>query len=104
MKAKTNTLITGEFKLEKLSNLIILNHETIGLFQKKVLTRWINTLNIWNSFIHVENMVEELKTGVLICNILKFHQPSLDFTGINLKAKAKKQCLNNIEMALSILY
>lgn len=48
--------------------------------------------------------MDELKSGILLCNILKFHQPNLDFTGVSEKARAKKQCLNNIERALSILY
>jgi len=52
--------------------------------------RWINTLDIWDAELTTENIIEELKTGILICNILKFHQPKLDFQGLNLKARAKK--------------
>eukprot|EP00347_Sterkiella_histriomuscorum_P008154 403346176 len=86
-------ITTGEFKPEKIS-----------LFQKALLVRWINTLDIWDPFLNLENIIEQLQSGVLLCLILKFHQPNLDLTGMNQKARARKQCLNNIEKALSILY
>jgi hypothetical protein len=46
---------------------------------------------------------EEIRTGVLLCNILKFHCPGLDFTGVNLTVRAKKPCLNNLERAISAM-
>ena len=49
-------------------------------------------------------MLEEVRSGVLLCKVLEFHQPTLDFTGLNTKARARKPCLNNIELALSALY
>ena len=49
-------------------------------------------------------MLEEFKTGVLLCNILKFHMPNLDFSGVNPNVRAKKQCMNNIEKALQAMY
>jgi len=64
----------------------------------------VNTLDVWEQYLTPENILEELKSGVLLCNILKFHQPALDFTGLNPKARARKPCLNNIELALSALY
>ena len=45
-----------------------------------------------------------MKTGVLLCNILKFHIPNLDFSGVNPNVRAKKLCMNNIEKALSAMY
>jgi hypothetical protein len=51
-----------------------------------------------------ENLVDELKTGVLLCNILKFHQPNLDFAGLNTTVRTKKPCINNLEKAISIMY
>lgn len=79
-------------------------HLFIGALQKNLIVRWINTLDVCENYLTLENIIEELKSGILLCNILKFHQPNLDFTGVNSKARAKKQCLNNIEKALSILY
>ncbi|CDW90019.1 UNKNOWN [Stylonychia lemnae] len=75
----------------------------LGQLQKALLVRWINTLDIWE-ILDQDNIIEELKSGVLLCLILKFHQPNLDFTGLSMKARVRKQCVNNIEKALSILY
>ena len=88
---------------KKWVNLIFI-YLSLGALQKNLLIRWINTLDVCENYLTLENTIEELKSGILLCNILKFHQPNLDFTGVNPKARAKKQCLNNIERALSILY
>jgi hypothetical protein len=88
----------------KLSTYFIIFNQFIAILQRNLLVRWINTLDVCENYLTLENIVDELKSGILLCNILKFHQPSLDFTGVNPKARAKKQCLNNIERALSILY
>ena len=77
---------------------------SISALQKNLLVRWINTLDVCENYLQVDTIIEELKSGLLLCNILKFHMPDLDLTGVNEKARAKKQCLNNIERALSILY
>jgi hypothetical protein len=61
-----------------------------GALQKNLLVRWINTLDVCENYLTLENIIEELKSGILLCNILKFHQPNLDFTGVNSKARAKK--------------
>ena len=84
---------SSDFKSDKMNTL-----------QKNLLVRWINTLDVCENYLTLENIIDELKSGIFLCNILKFHQPNLDFTGVNPKARAKKQCLNNIERALSILY
>ena len=53
----------------------------------------------------MSNIMEEIKSGVLICELLNFHVPKLDLlTGLNYKAISKKPCLNNIEKALQVLY
>ena len=78
--------------------------EKLTLFQKILLVRWINSNDIWHSELRVETLLEELKTGVLLCNILKFHMPNLDFSGVNPNVRAKKQCMNNIEKALQAMY
>ena len=63
--------------------------------------RWLNTLDIWNTQLTVANLLEELRTGVLLCAILHFHNPKLDIIkGLNKAARSKKPCLNNIEKAL----
>jgi len=80
------------------------NNEKLTFFQKVLLVRWTNSLDIWNAALTLDNIVEELKTGVLLCNILKFHQPNLDFTGLSMSVRAKKPCLNNIEKAISVMY
>lgn len=59
---------------------------------------------MWDQYLTPDNMLEEIKSGVLLCKVLEFHQPTLDFTGLNAKARARKPCLNNIELALSALY
>jgi hypothetical protein len=68
-----------------------------------LLVRWINSLDIWTTAITVENLHIEIRTGVLLCNILKFHQPGLDFSGLNLAVRAKKPCINNLEKAVSVM-
>lgn len=35
--------------------------------------RWINTLDVCETYLSPDNILEELKTGILLCNILKFH-------------------------------
>jgi len=74
------------------------------MFQKVLLVRWVNTLDIWDGYLSTENIIEETKSGMILCKILKFHYSNLDFTGISQKAIAKNQCINNIERALSILF
>ena len=78
--------------------------DKITTFQKILLVRWINSNDIWHSEIRVDSLLDELKTGVLLCNILKFHMPNLDFSGVNPNVRAKKLCMNNIEKALSAMY
>lgn len=65
--------------------------------------RWINSLDNWTSAINIQILPEEIRTGVLLCNILKFHQPSIDFSGINMTVRSKKPCINNIEKAISVM-
>ena len=50
-----------------------ITNEKISIFNKQLLARWINSIDIWDTAITIENLLEELKTGVLLCNILKFH-------------------------------
>ena len=78
--------------------------EKLSMFQKILIVRWINSNEVWHTELRVDNLVEDLKTGVLLCNILKFHMPNLDFSGMNTAARAKKPCLNNIEKALQVMY
>ena len=80
------------------------NNEKLTYFQKILIIRWINSLDVWPTALKIENMLDEIKTGVLLCNILKFHQPNLDFGNINANVKARKPCLNNIEKSLSVMY
>ena len=74
------------------------------MFQKILLVRWINSNEVWHTELRVDNLIEDLKTGVLLCNILKFHMPNLDFSGVNTAVKSKKPSLNNIEKALQVMY
>ena len=53
---------SSEFKQDKLNTL-----------QKNLLVRWINTLDVCENYLTLENIIDELKTGILLCNILKFH-------------------------------
>ena len=76
----------------------------IGMVHKRLLIRWINTLDIWDAEVRIDDLVEELKSGILLCNILKFHKPDLEFIGIDVKARSKKPCINNIEKGLEILF
>lgn len=78
-------------------------NERQSLFEKTLLVRWINSLDIWTTAITIENLHIELRSGVLLCNILKFHQPGLDFSGLNLAVRAKKPCINNLEKAVSVM-
>ena len=79
--------------------------DKISLFQKTLLVRWINTLDISKELLTVHNIIEEIKTGVLICELLNFHSPKLDLlNGLNYKAISKKPCLNNIEKGLQVLF
>ena len=67
--------------------------------------RWINTLDISRELLTINNIIEEMKSGVLICQLLNFHSPKLDLmNGVNLKAISRKQCINNIERALQAMY
>ena len=50
----------------------------LSQIQKNLLIRWINSLHVWGEELSVQNVIEELKTGVLICQILHFYQPKLD--------------------------
>lgn len=77
--------------------------EKLSVFQKQVLTRWINSADIWDTKIVIDNLVDELKTGVLLCNVLKFHQTNLDFAGLNLAVRSRKPCLNNLEKAIQVM-
>lgn len=52
----------------------------------------------------MQTLLEDLKTGVLLCNILKFNMPNLDFSGLNTTVRSRKPCLNNIEKALQVMY
>ena len=74
------------------------------MFQRILLVRWINSTEVWHTELRVETLIEDLKTGVLLCNILKFHMPNLDFSGLNTTVRSKKPCLNNIEKALQVMY
>lgn len=78
--------------------------EKLSMFQKILLVRWINSNEVWHTELRVDSLLEDLKTGVLLCNILKFHMPNLDFSGLNTAGRAKKPCLNNIEKALQVMY
>lgn len=98
-RRKINSVVT---KQQATAN--ALNNEKLSYFQKVLLIRWVNSLDIWPVALKTENMMDELKTGVLLCNILKFHQPNLDFSGVNANVRARKPCLNNIEKALSVMY
>ena len=53
---------SSEFKQDKLNAL-----------QKNLLVRWINTLDVCENYLTPENIIDELKSGILLCNILKFH-------------------------------
>ena len=48
----------GEFKPEKISKLNQAILFLSGLFQKALLVRWINTLDIWDMFLNLENIIE----------------------------------------------
>mmetsp|Transcript_16014 Transcript_16014/g.24839 ORF Transcript_16014/g.24839 Transcript_16014/m.24839 type:complete len:86 (-) Transcript_16014:2505-2762(-) len=59
--------------------------QKVSQFEKVLLIRWINTLNVWSELLTLQNIFEEIRTGVLLCEILHFHQPKLDVTqGLNL--------------------
>ena len=83
---------------------LAISNEKLHFFQKILLVRWINSLDIWQVRVTFENLVDEIKTGVLLCNILKFHQTNLDFSGLSTAVRTKKPCLNNIEKAISVMY
>ena len=78
--------------------------EKLNMFQKILMVRWINSNEVWHAEVRVDNLIDDLKTGVLMCNILKFHMPNLEFPGLNANVRSKKPCLNNIEKALQIMY
>ena len=68
LKRKINSVITNQ---QATANSV--NSEKLNYFQKVLIIRWINSLDVWPVALKTENMMEELKTGVLLCNILKFH-------------------------------
>ena len=77
----------------------------ISAFQRTLLIRWINTLRLSRELITIQSIYDEVRTGVLLCEILHFQQPKLDLqAGLNYKAVSKRACINNIEKALQVLY
>lgn len=77
--------------------------EKLNLFEKTCLVRWINSCNVWETAITTENLPQELRNGVLLCSILKFHQPALDFKGMSVLSRSKQPSINNLEMAISVM-
>ena len=47
--------------------------DKLTLFDKTCLVRWINSCNVWDTAITIDNLPQELRNGVLLCSILKFH-------------------------------
>ena len=77
----------------------------LSLFEKTLLVRWINTLDVWSQLLTVQNILDEVKSGVLLCELIHCHQPKLDvLQGLNTKAVSRKACTNNIERALQVLF
>ena len=75
--------------------------DKLTYFEKTCLTRWINSCAVWDNKISPENLPTELRNGVLLCNLLKYHQTNLDFKGLEVKARSKQPCINNLELAIS---
>jgi hypothetical protein len=77
--------------------------DKLNTFEKELLVRWINSINVWDVAITLDNLPVELRNGVLLCSILKFHQPALEFKGLSVLSRAKQPCINNLEMAISVM-
>ena len=77
----------------------------VSQFERILLVRWLNTLDLSSESLSAQNLVEEMKSGVFLCLLLNFHAPKLDLlTGLNYKPVSKKPCINNIEKALQVLF
>lgn len=72
------------------------------------LVRWINYLcgeYLGWTPLTPENLVEDLKTGLVLCRVVERLVPNADFSkGINMRPKTKKTCVHNIDRALQVVW
>jgi len=68
--------------------------------------RWIDSLRVWTH--RVDDLCAELKSGVLLCRVVEHlmqaANPRFSLRGINVKARSKTPSLQNIELALGVLW
>ena len=64
--------------------------------------RWLDTLQVWPAAI--TDLYHELRSGVMLCGIVKVLVPDANFKGLNRKPRTMRPCVNNIEMALSVIW
>ena len=64
--------------------------------------RWLDTLQVWPA--PVTDLYRELRSGVMLCSIVKVLVPDADFKGINRKPRTMRPAVNNIEKALSVIW
>ena len=67
------------------------------------MARWINSLCIW-PVLEPEQLLENLRTGVLLCKLVQFFSPQTRFLHLHHKPRTRKLCVSNLEQALSIIW
>ncbi len=75
----------------------------VGRPLQKLLVSWLNYLKIWRP-LAMDSLVSSFKSGVLLCKIIQFHQPTIKFLGLNEKAIARNACTANIEKGLAEMW
>lgn len=72
------------------------------------LVRWINYLcggYLGWTPLTPDNLLDDLKTGLVLCRIVERLVPSADFTrGLNMRPKTRKTCVQNIDRALQVVW
>lgn len=64
--------------------------------------RWLDTLQVWPA--PITDLYRELRSGVMLCGIVKVLVPDANFKGMNRKPRTMRPAVNNIEMALSVIW
>eukprot|EP00949_MAST-11_sp_MAST-11-sp1_P000941 g941.t1 len=63
---------------------------------------WIDSLQVWPK--PVEDLFREMRTGLLLCNMVQKLIPGLRMKGLNPRPRTMRPAVNNIEKALTVIW
>jgi len=99
---EVSRMVSGHLRTELVKS--HLRRPRISVVKLQQYIRWVNCMHVWHSEVTMLSLAEEIRTGLLLCNLMQRLVPGTSYRGLNKRPLSRKPCVANLEQAIGVIW